>query len=147
MALSKVRQAPATLGMCGQCKIRKKRPGRGACAKCAKWKRNIAKRRTGKNRCIHCGASDPENGITCYRCLLERRFRRHGITPHVYLVLLRKQRNTCAICLVPRPSHVDHDHTTNQIRGILCSPCNRMLGAVHDDPTILLRAVTYLESR
>src|SRR5579863_1930502 len=48
--------------------------------------------------------------------------------------LLIKQGNACAICHVKftqishRHVHVDHDHETNTVRGILCQGCNLGIG-------------------
>jgi hypothetical protein len=42
--------------------------------------------------------------------------------------------------------HVDHDHRTNQVRGMLCFNCNRGLGYLDDDLVTLYRAADYLES-
>ena len=62
----------------------------------------------------------------------ERMWRIQGIhiTWEEYLVLKEKQNNTCAICYRPpktRSLHVDHDHKTGKIRGLLCFLCNRFL--------------------
>jgi len=41
--------------------------------------------------------------------------------------------------------HVDHDHKTGKIRGLLCKRCNVGMGYFKDDPSILKKAVRYLE--
>lgn len=41
--------------------------------------------------------------------------------------------------------HVDHDHHTGKVRGLLCSGCNLALGAVKDSPLTLRRLADYLE--
>ena len=74
--------------------------------------------------------------------------RRYGITLAKYTSLLRAQGNRCAICDdAPSKSsdwHVDHDHATGAVRGILCRHCNRALGAVRDNVETLRRAIAYL---
>jgi hypothetical protein len=58
----------------------------------------------------------------------------------------------CAICGTTewmgrghRP-HIDHDHKTGRIRGLLCHNCNVLLGHAHEDPAILQAAIDYLSS-
>jgi hypothetical protein len=54
----------------------------------------------------------------------------YGITRNEYEALRLKQDNRCAICKRPfeKLPHVDHDHKTGKVRGLLCGDCNRGLG-------------------
>jgi len=40
---------------------------------------------------------------------------------------------------------VDHCHTTGEVRGLLCDPCNTAIGNMRDSPDILRNAIAYLE--
>lgn len=77
--------------------------------------------------------------------------RKYGINLSDYQRMLEQQEGICAICSAPEAEqfkgvfHVDHCHTTGQVRGLLCRGCNHMLGVVGDDPHKLLRAITYLK--
>lgn len=42
--------------------------------------------------------------------------------------------------------HIDHDHFTGAIRGVLCRECNVGLGMFKDDIDLLKKAVKYLTS-
>ena len=76
---------------------------------------------------------------------------RHGISIEQYEHMLEEQDHKCAIChSYPRnnlknPWHVDHNHVTGKIRGILCHHCNTGLGNLKDDVAVLKRAIAYLE--
>ena len=53
-----------------------------------------------------------------------------GVTDEDYARLLAAQGGGCAICGNPpktRRLHVDHDHKTGRVRGLLCHRCNRAL--------------------
>lgn len=39
---------------------------------------------------------------------------------------------------------VDHDHQTDEVRGLLCSTCNQILGHFRDDPNAFARCIAYL---
>ncbi len=67
--------------------------------------------------------------------------------------IVAKQGGRCAICRREEDKsarmssfHVDHDHKTGKVRGVLCGSCNISLGRFHDDVSILLNAVEYLKS-
>ena len=79
----------------------------------------------------------------------------HGITQSDYLDILAKQHGVCAICkkaetTVTRghlqPLAVDHDHLTNQIRGLLCIKCNTALGLLDDSCERAQALISYLET-
>lgn len=74
--------------------------------------------------------------------------RKFGITPEQYDAIASAQGKLCAICrkacITDRKLAVDHCHTTNRIRGLLCNNCNIGLGKLRDDPIILERALAYL---
>lgn len=59
--------------------------------------------------------------------------------------MLAAQHGVCAICQTAPAIHVDHDHRTGQIRGLLCFRCNAALGQLDDDALVLRRAARYLE--
>ena len=53
-----------------------------------------------------------------------------GVTDEDYARMLDAQGGGCAICGNPprsRRLHVDHDHRTGKVRGLLCFRCNRGL--------------------
>ena len=72
-----------------------------------------------------------------------------GITLEQKEAMINAQQGKCAICgngfRFERDCHVDHNHSTNKIRGILCQNCNRGLGMFKDNKFILSNAVSYLE--
>lgn len=68
---------------------------------------------------------------------------------------LEEQGYKCAICRTEgfkmREDHttgmnLDHDHETEEPRGLLCHNCNRGLGLFQDNPDYLRRAASYVES-
>jgi len=78
------------------------------------------------------------------------RLKKFGITPIQYEELLRAQNGVCAICKTVKQStiktklHVDHDHLSGEIRGLLCHNCNVTLGLMKDNPDLLRAAADYL---
>ena len=73
--------------------------------------------------------------------------REYGLTKDQYDAMLEKTEGNCEICSTPvKEPHVDHDHTTGQIRGLLCFACNRLLGDASDNQEILKAAIAYLAS-
>lgn len=77
--------------------------------------------------------------------------RRHGLTAKEYEEKLAGQGGRCAICGSPdsgmtnRRFAIDHDHSTNKNRDILCLKCNAGIGCLKDDPKLLRKAADYIE--
>ena len=75
--------------------------------------------------------------------------REYGITCEDYDAMYHYQHGRCGICGVHQNEivgrlHVDHDHSTGDVRSLLCGPCNRGLGMYYDDPELLEIAAEYL---
>jgi hypothetical protein len=74
--------------------------------------------------------------------------RTYGISADEVDAMLEGQGGGCAICgqRPDRPAslHLDHDHLTGTLRGILCIDCNHGIGKLRDDPELLARAIGYL---
>jgi hypothetical protein len=79
--------------------------------------------------------------------------RKHNLTAERFNAMLTAQDGRCAICsALPSPPCVDHDHNCcpgegscgNCVRGLLCGPCNKLLGFAKDRVMILERAAAYL---
>jgi len=72
--------------------------------------------------------------------------RAYGLTEAEVEALFENQGRKCAICEVTesRIWHLDHDHATGHIRGVLCIRCNCGIGYLRDDPELLRKAAAYL---
>lgn len=76
----------------------------------------------------------------------------YGITLAEYHAILERQKHSCAICDHPfeesksKGRHVDHDHETGKVRGILCRGCNYALGFLQDRIDLVKKAAAYLEA-
>lgn len=79
-----------------------------------------------------------------------------NLTPELYDSMLKSQEFGCAICKSKighfthkgEPAHlaVDHNHKTEEVRGLLCGKCNRGLGWFNDNPELLRSAALYLDN-
>lgn len=136
------------LKTCQQCRVRKptsafspnpKRPGsfRSKCRPCTA---QISARYHGENR---------EKILA--KMIAARLKKCYGLTVEQYHAMKTKQGGGCAICGSTTPGgkdnklHVDHDHKTGKVRGLLCNRCNIALGGFGDDIQRLRLAIQYLE--
>jgi Recombination endonuclease VII len=75
--------------------------------------------------------------------------KRHANLRDLRDVLLAVQGNKCACCPATEPGskvgwHVDHDHKTGKVRGVLCHKCNIAIGMAEDNPFRLVALIQYL---
>ncbi|MEU5809887.1 endonuclease VII domain-containing protein [Streptomyces sp. NPDC047718] len=59
--------------------------------------------------------------------------------------MIAAQGGVCVICQEGPAEHVDHDHQTGRVRGVLCFACNSALGKLKDRPDVMRRAAAYVE--
>lgn len=83
-----------------------------------------------------------------------RRLLNYNLNPEDYLVILEQQNRKCAICEVDStsliknvkfPLVVDHDHETNETRGLLCNNCNLVLGFSKENIEVLKNSISYIK--
>ncbi len=93
------------------------------------------------------------NPVGASRKYRRRNLRRRGMTEADYNSLLAKQGGRCAVCKTDTPTgkggrlgrffHVDHDHETGNVRGLLCTGCNTG-NRITDNPDLLAEKIIYL---
>ena len=147
--------------ICRNCRnLRKPPPDKKVCTKCSLEKPFNAfgfrqGRVIGYSACMECVNTAAKNrtikngGYTSRDWHLKRRY---NLTPEMYSELLQKQNGGCGGCGGPPTMsggphfHVDHNHKTGIVRGLLCGHCNHVLGLVHDNPEKLKKLIKYLHN-
>jgi len=82
---------------------------------------------------------------------LRARLKRYNISEEFYYHLLKEQDHKCPGCgcslseIPPRHVHIDHCHSTDKVRGIMCHYCNTALGSLKDNTTTLASLIRYVE--
>lgn len=93
-----------------------------------------------------------KNKVRILKTLNAARLKReYGITQSEVDALFEAQKGLCPICegiLNPPPdrtTHIDHDHVSHKVRGLLHNRCNMALGLLSESPEVLRKAADYLE--
>lgn len=72
----------------------------------------------------------------------------YGLQKGEYAQLYEFQGGKCALCRratgASRKLSVDHCHASGDVRGLLCRPCNTMLGHARDNTLFFERCIKYL---
>lgn len=89
--------------------------------------------------------NDPNYWLKKRNALLESTY---GMSHDDYLRMEKEQGGLCAICRkLPTAGtffHIDHDHKTGIVRGLLCHRCNWYLGLIDKDQEIIQRIKSYI---
>ena len=74
----------------------------------------------------------------------------YGLTKEKFEEKLKLQLNGCAICKEEFNSikriNVDHNHKTKEIRDLLCSRCNTLVGYVEQNECLIFSVVEYIKN-
>jgi hypothetical protein len=111
-------------------------------------------------QCATCKEEKPETEYygtaynECKICKTERSKRNqinwlYGISFEEKQAMVIGQDRKCALCgdsfVSEKHTHLDHNHTTGQIRGVLCSSCNTGLGLFGESVEKLKKGIEYIE--
>ena len=130
---------------CVKCNKRPSEVGKPRCGKCMadnrRYNDTAWERRLAAGLCTACGKRPSEKPLKrCRPCADKRnkqtleRFmkRKYGIGSEGKRDLHRKQGGFCAFCGLPllldKDCHIDHDHITRAVRGLVHRECNLLLG-------------------
>ena len=128
-------------------------------------KENISKYPQGyfkDKKCRFCGTTfsplTPSHHYCSEKCAILARadiyyFKNYNISIEDYYILYKKFNGKCHICKkegfkLKKDGEglvLDHNHLTNEVRGLLCPNCNRALGLFKDDINLLENAKKYLQ--
>ena len=132
------------------------------CAKCKEIKSYDEFSVSAKNRCgrqSYCKSCRNAHQRATHDPVRARGYnlrRNHQLTHEQYEAMAQSQNRACAICgthesaMLPHKGqpgylHIDHNHTTGVVRGLLCNACNTALGYVREDPIIVHALLAYLQ--
>lgn len=73
--------------------------------------------------------------------------KRYDISKAEASILIADKEKGCKVCgRKSKRMHVDHDHKTGRVRGVLCHGCNATLGFAADNPAVLKQLARYVET-
>lgn len=121
------------------------------------WKREYQKKREQKPEVKYKRIqSDRRRSKTKNRIDYARELRlkkKYSLSLDAFNSMKQSQHGKCMICSMEFSEkthredscHVDHDHKTGKVRGLLCGACNMGIGKFKDTPELLRNAALYLE--
>lgn len=108
----------------------------GICSICGPVKLNYRK----SSNKFRCSIVEKDHGNTIKRKLC--------VSNEWFKNKLKEQNNLCEICKKTNGDKqlcIDHNHITNDLRGLICNNCNLLIGHCKENIEILKNAIKYLE--
>lgn len=116
----------------------------------------------GNDHCRICAKINSKNWVKKHPEQVSKYSRRskiengYGLPIEEYEKMLKKCKGKCEICGrvpdiidnrtgLPRNLHIDHDHETDEVRGLLCSRCNTAIGSLGEDINVVKKLLVYLK--
>jgi hypothetical protein len=134
--------------LCSHCGCQPPRPGLKTCVRCSNQSKAHHKKhriKIAKREKLYWSKNQEKYKEKCLRNNLKR----YGLTINQFNNLNESQKGLCAICFRPSQNgrlHVDHDHQTGEVRGLLCWTCNVAIGAMAENIDRLYAVIAYLKS-
>lgn len=94
-----------------------------------------------KRRETRAKSSEPEK----YAKRVQQYLAKYDIPKSLAEKLANDRSGICEMCHTEQLLEVDHCHSTDKVRGLICHHCNILLGAARDNIATLIRAIQYLE--
>lgn len=93
-------------------------------------------------------AEHPDSEKTRERNISRKLKSLYGITLDRKKAMFADQGGLCMICsknmVDLTHAYIDHNHSTNKVRDLLCQPCNTYIGYILEDPATARKIETYL---
>lgn len=107
-------------------------------------------RYVGSNNCVECDKATVVKRRDAGTMRWSRIKKEYGLTQEQYYAMLASQDNCCGVCrnaiIDEKKSHVDHNHATGKVRGILCGTCNQGIGLLKESVSLMQKAIVYLNT-
>lgn len=126
-------------------------PRKVKCSSCDK----ICHAKVQPYKCIACKPKQTKQEKRQYKKFFQTK-KKYNIDALDYYCLWIAFKGKCCICDINLSENknkrgqcltsvcIDHDHKTGNVRGLLCSACNKAIGLIKDDPLIALKMKEYL---
>lgn len=128
------------------------------CGPCGDKRAGLIRAKTqalkGAGICITRGCGDAafRGYVNCEACIESKRkqsrdwrFQQYGIDAQEFTAMLDAQGGGCAVCSgTSKKFHIDHDHVTGMVRGILCHNCNVSIGLLGEDDARMRALADYV---